>query len=83
MVLFPDFGEDLGPAYPYAFLHERVLAFCRETGVTCLDLRDTFARVHDRRSLWVSPFDHHPSARANEMAAVRILEAFRAEWATR
>jgi len=83
MVLFPDFGEDMGPAYPYAFLHERVLAFCRESGVTCLDLRDTFARVHDRRSLWVSPFDHHPSARANEMAAVKILEAFRPEWATR
>lgn len=83
MVLFPDFGEDMGPAYPYAFLHERVMATCKETGVTCLDLRDTFARVHDRRSLWVSPFDHHPSQRANEMAAVKILEAFRSEWATR
>ena len=80
IVLFPDAGFDLGEAYPFAFLHDHVLDICREDKVTCLDLRSTFAAVKDRRSLWVSPFDHHPSARANELAALRILEVFKHEW---
>ena len=80
IVLFPDPGPDMGPSYPYAFLHDRVLGVCRETQTTCVDLRSDFASVKDRRSLWVSQFDHHPSARANEMAAVDILKIFQAEW---
>ena len=80
IVLFPDAGPDLGDAYPFAFLHDHVLGVCQESRVTCLDLRSAFARVKDRRSLWVSPFDHHPSARANEIAAVKILEVFEREW---
>ena len=80
IVLFPDAGPELGHTYPFAFLHERVLAMCKEERVPCLDLRDAFAAVKDRRSLWVSPFDHHPSARANEIAAVKILEVFQHHW---
>ncbi len=80
IVLFPDTGASLDANYPYEFLHERVLGICREEGLHCLDLRRDFARVKDRRALWVSPFDHHPSARANEMAAVRILEVFEKDW---
>jgi hypothetical protein len=81
MVLFPDPGQDLGPAYPFAFLHERVLEVCRQEAIPCLDLRRDFAAVKDRRSLWVSPFDHHPSARAHEVAALRILEQLQRTWA--
>ena len=80
IVLFPDPGPDLGESYPFAFLHDHVINVCRESGVPCLDLRQDFAAIPDRRSLWVSPFDHHPSARANEIAAVRILEVFRPYW---
>ena len=81
IVLFPDPGPDLGDSYPFAFLHDHVLAVCREHHVPCLDLRQDFAAIPDRRSLWVSPFDHHPSARANEIAAVKILEVFQRHWA--
>ncbi len=77
IVLFPDPGPDLGDSYPFAYLHDHVMNVCRETNVPCLDLRKDFAAIPDRRSLWVSPFDHHPSARANEIAAVKILEVFR------
>ena len=80
IVLFPDPGPDLGESYPFAFLHDHVMNVCRETDVPCLDLRADFAAVSDRRSLWVSPFDHHPSARANEIAAVKILDVFRRYW---
>jgi hypothetical protein len=80
IVLFPDTGGPLDETYAFQFLHERVLEICRKAGVHCLDLRRDFAIVKDRRALWVSPFDHHPSARANEMAAVRILETFERDW---
>lgn len=80
IVLFPDPGQDLGRAYPFAFLHERVLAVCRQEAIPCIDLREDLAGIKDRRTLWVSPFDHHPSARANEIAALRILDRLQPRW---
>lgn len=80
LVLFPDTGMPLDTSYPFAFLHERVLGICREEGIRCLDLRRDFSRVKDRRTLWVSRLDHHPSARANQIAALRILEVFEPDW---
>ncbi len=80
IVLFPDTGLPLDSRYPFAYLHDRVLAVCAEQGITCLDLRKDFARVHDRRSLWVSPFDHHPSAKANAIAAAEIIATFQRDW---
>ena len=43
MVLFPDSGYDLGPSYPFAFLHSRVLAICEDEHVHAIDLRPVFA----------------------------------------
>lgn len=80
-VLFPDSGFDLGDRYPFAFLHERELAFCAEQQIKCLDLRPAFRQIPDRRKLWVNRLDHHPSALANEIAAIEILKAFNPEWA--
>ena len=80
IVLFPDPGQDLGDGYPFAFLHDRVLALCRDEAIPCIDLRAALARVTDRRALWVSPFDHHPSAKANEIAALEILNSLQKRW---
>lgn len=80
MVLFPDTGAPLDASYPFAYLHDRVLEICEAEGITCLDLRNDFAAIGDRRTLWVSPFDHHPSAAANRIAAIKLLETFRREW---
>jgi hypothetical protein len=79
-VLFPDSGYDLGPDYPFTYLHERVLDLCRSEHLACVDLRPEFAQVKDRRALWVNPLDHHPSAQANMIAAVTILQAFGDVW---
>lgn len=80
MVLFPDAGFDLGDSYPFAFLHERELAFCAGEQITCIDLRPALRQITDKRKLWVNRLDHHPSALANEIATVEILKAFEAEW---
>jgi hypothetical protein len=81
IVLFPDTAADLGQQYPFAYLHERVLDVCRMQGSTCLDLRNDFSLVKDRRSLWANRLDHHPSALANSVAAVRIFETYSGVWA--
>ena len=60
MVLFPDTGAPIDANYPFAYLHDRVLETCREQGITCVDLREDFAAIKDRQSLWANRLDHHP-----------------------
>lgn len=81
IVLFPDAAGDLGENYPFRYLHERVLDVCREQNVPCIDLRSDFALVKDHRLLWANRLDHHPSALANEIAAVKIFETYAKQWA--
>jgi hypothetical protein len=79
-VLFPDIAYELGDAYPFTFLHERMQAFCAERGLTCLDLRPDFAGVRNRPSLWANRLDTHPGALANVIAATRIVQTFEPHW---
>jgi GDSL-like Lipase/Acylhydrolase family len=82
IVLFPDTaGTDLGAGYPFTYLHERILDICAAQDLTCLDLRDAFSAVKDHRLLWANRLDHHPSALANEIAAVKIFETYSKQWA--
>jgi lysophospholipase L1-like esterase len=80
IVLFPDTGATIDANYPFAYLHERVLETCREQNIQCLDLREDFAAIKDRQSLWANRLDHHPSGRANSIAAVKMLETFSSKW---
>jgi hypothetical protein len=81
IVLFPDTAAPITDTYPFGYLHDRVLDVCAEAHLTCLDLRKDFALVKDHRELWASRLDHHPSARANAIAAERILETYSRQWA--
>jgi hypothetical protein len=56
---------------PFAKIHEAVAAACAEIGAPVLDLTAALAREPDR-ALWVHPADHHPDARAHELAAEAI-----------
>ena len=81
IVLFPDTAGTLDDRYPFGYLHDRVLALCSERGITCLDLRSAFAPIKDLQTLWANRLDHHPSARANAIAAEKILETYSGVWA--
>lgn len=80
VVLFPDTEMPIDDTYRFAYLHDRVLNTCAERELSCVDLREDFAQVKDHRTLWASRLDHHPSARANAIAAERILHTFAATW---
>jgi hypothetical protein len=81
IVLFPDTAVRPGPDYPFGYLHDRVLDICHAQNLTCVDLRNEFSLIKDNRLLWANRLDHHPSARANEIAAVKIFETYAKEWA--
>lgn len=81
IVLFPDTAAPIDEHYPFGYLHDRVLDVCAVHKLTCVDLRADFAPIKDRASLWANRLDHHPSARANAIAAERILSTFSPLWA--
>lgn len=56
---------------PFAKIHDAVAAACAEMGAPVLDLTAVLAREPDH-ALWVHPTDHHPDARAHELAAEAI-----------
>jgi lysophospholipase L1-like esterase len=81
-VLFPA-PDAMGPGgsnYPFGYLHDRVQATCASEHVPCLDLLPAFSTIRDPRSMWVSPFDAHPNAMANERASREILRRFAPIW---
>jgi len=80
IVLFPDTAAPIDAHYPFGYLHDRVLEACGAHSLTCVDLRNDFAGIKDRQSLWANKLDHHPSARANAIAAEKILEAYSPIW---
>jgi lysophospholipase L1-like esterase len=79
IVLFPGF-TDLED-YELGFLHDRVLAVCRDRQIQCLDLRPAYQPYNERiKDLWVNPFDAHPSKLAHRIAAERIFDTFAPAW---
>jgi hypothetical protein len=69
-----------GTDYPFDFIHDRVKAICASERVGYVDLLPSFASAGDPHSLWVSPFDAHPNAQANRMAATEILGVLGPLW---
>ncbi len=78
VVLFPSFFHDMSD-YQLGFIHDRVLARCKQHGVKCLDLRETFKNT-PHTDLWVNPFDAHPGKLANQMAAEAIYDFYGNYW---
>ncbi|MCE9637501.1 MAG: hypothetical protein K8T90_17490 [Planctomycetes bacterium] len=53
---------------PFAAVHAEIGHACRASGIPFLDLTPALA-VESDQALWVHPTDHHPDARAHELAA--------------
>lgn len=70
VVTFP-FMHQLGEAYEYRQVHERLGEFWDELGVPHLDLLPVFEK-HSDEVLTVNAYDAHPNERANELAAEAI-----------
>lgn len=51
--------------------------FCRKNDIVFLDFLDDFLAYRNKRELWVSPVDAHPSAIAHEMVARGLMRELR------
>jgi hypothetical protein len=81
MVLFPQISAQLGDDYPFAILHERVLAECARAGVRCVDLHEVYApHALEYSRLQLNRFDHHASAFGHALAADALMQAFGVRW---
>ena len=81
IVLFPMILPDLEEAYPYSYLHNRVLETCTDEGILCMDLRSPLAPyTTEYKKLWVNRFDAHPGPLVNRVAANRLMETFGRIW---
>jgi lysophospholipase L1-like esterase len=76
----PDAMGPNGATYPFGYLHDRARAICAEEQIPYLDLLAPFSTFRPPRSMWVSPFDAHPNAKANRRAAFEILREFGPVW---
>ena len=66
--------------YPFGYLHERARTICAEAHEPYLDLLPALSTFRPPQSMWVSPFDAHPNAKANRKAAFEIQREFAPVW---
>jgi GDSL-like lipase/acylhydrolase family protein len=81
-VLFPalyGLGQK-GANYPFDYMNDRIRMIYTVEQTPYLDLLPAFLTIRDPRSLWVSPFDAHPNAKANKLAAIAIQNKFEPVW---
>ncbi len=72
MVLYPQLvplGDGLASDRALAVVD----AFCRENGIRTFDLQPTFVGK-PLQSLWVHPYDQHPTAQGHQMAGIAIAQ---------
>jgi lysophospholipase L1-like esterase len=77
VAVFPMLSE-LDHNYPYEGLHTMAREFCRQEGISCVDLRHVFDG-HDETDLWVDYTDQHPNDVGHRLMAMAILDWLRRE----
>ena len=66
--------------YQFDWMNDRIRTIYTVEQTPYLDLLPAFLTIRDAQSLWVSPFDPHPNAKANQLAAIAILNKFESIW---
>ena len=78
LVLFSESYYD--PATKLEFLLDRMLDYCKDQGLRCVDTRDVLLPMQGDPTLLASKFDPHPSAVVNRLVADQLLEEYRDIW---
>jgi len=53
--------------YPFQKIHKKLLNFCKEQGIHCVDILPAFAGYPSLRNFIVHPIDFHPNSKANRI----------------
>ncbi|MDP7667357.1 MAG: hypothetical protein QF738_04765, partial [Rhodospirillales bacterium] len=65
--------------YPFEDVDAKLRRVVADNRVPLLELRDTF-REHDEATLWLTPPDPHPNARAHALAADAVFEKLKTDF---
>jgi len=79
VVLYPMLALDDSGAYPLAEVHETMLGWCIEEGVSCHDAASAVLGTDGVEGLILHPRDRHPNHVANDRMAQYILDEVLAE----
>ena len=60
--------------YPFRAVHARIASIAEQNGARVIDVLPAFDGI-DPQTLWVSPGDTHPNARAHAIIATALYEA--------
>lgn len=74
LVIYPLLFRDRDGRYPFEKIHSKIMDFCREHGLRCVDGAPAFRGVADVSRLHVHATDHHPNGRANRVMADYLAE---------
>jgi lysophospholipase L1-like esterase len=80
VALLPELHE-INQEYPFTAEHQRIKDVVAPTGTPVLDLIDGLRGHGPEETLWVTPLDDHPSAKANTLIAAQLRDAILAELA--
>ena len=80
VALLPELHE-INQEYPFTAEHQKIKDVVAPTGTPVLDLIDGLRGHGPEETLWVTPLDDHPSAKANTLIAGQLRDAILAELA--
>lgn len=71
VAILPELHEIDGN-YPFMAAHEKIRSTLKAEGVRVIDLIETLRGHGPESTLWVTPLDHHPNAKANGLIAAQL-----------
>jgi hypothetical protein len=73
VAILPELHEING-SYPFTAEHQKIKEVLASDGVPVLDLIDGLRNHGPESTLWVTPQDDHPNAKANNLIAVQLRD---------
>ena len=74
VALLPELHSINGKSYPFRAEHQKIIDVLAAEHVPVIDLIDGLKDHGPESTLWVTPLDDHPNAKANELIAIELQE---------
>lgn len=74
VALLPELHQINGDSYPFKAEHQKIRDLLEPQGIAVIDLIDGLKDHGPESTLWVTPLDDHPNAKANELIANQLQD---------
>jgi hypothetical protein len=73
VALLPELHE-INDSYPFTAAHQKIKEILADQQVPLIELRDGLKNHGPEITLWVTPLDDHPNAKANHLIAAQLRD---------